>query len=1134
MRAAHVVGERKIVTTLFADVVDSTALARSVGAEEWAAIMSRAFEWMSFSIDQFGGTLARLMGDALLAFFGAPTAHEDDALRGVSAGLSLVEAARKFGAEVHADYGIEFGVRVGVSTGPVVVGDVGSELLFEYTAMGDPVNLAARLQSATSPMTVLLEEDTYRAVQSAIRCEDRGLLVVKGMPQPVHTYRALEVNPVGQFRAAARDRMGPLVGRQSELALICDRLQQLATGSGGMLIMAGEAGVGKSRLLAAARRSPPAGRVHWLQGHTMWFGQTISYWPFLEMLREATGITETDAATSSWDKLAEWANALLGPEAEDLLAYLGALLAIELPHPHAARVRDLTGESLGPQVFRAMRKLVSALAIDRPTVLAVEDVQWLDQSSRGLLQHLLPITSELPLLVLVTERSDPDTLATELFTVARKTCPERVSELTVAPMNVEDSTRLIEQLLETDNIQTGARELIHRRAEGNPFFVEEVVHALIEQKALVRDPATASWKLAGSVADVAVPDTVQGVLLARLDRLEPDVREVLRVASVIGRTFYRRLLGAMADADGTVDVHLEELEWLDLIRKRHHLPEPEYAFKHALTQEATYGGILLRRRRELHRLAGQAIEALFADRLEEFYSLLAYHFGQGELWAKAHEYLLKAGDQAAKLAADTEALTHYERALEVHARAFGEQWDPLERAALERKMGAALMRRGAYEQANQHLVRALARVGGTYPRASRGITVAILRQAVRQVWHRVSPFRTRRRAQSPAERFAAEERARIYERIVDVAFFADPEGWVLASLLALNDAESCDVVEGITLGSFVLALVCSAMGVRGADGYNRRALAGAQLTGLPRHIALAYFGLANQQHHATGDWDGAVESYRHAASVNWQAGELRYWFFAVSQHAIVMSLRGELAKASEVMRNCLDTARDAGDDVVTAWAEATLGLVLSWPGDLDEAVGLHVSAIQFLDHVPDYLAATLARGWLARCYVRRGNPALAVEVADAAILSIARHKLRGFCCGPAWLGLAEARVALLEQARGPERPIALREAVQACTRAVAASNLDWESRPGAYRASGDCCWLRGKPNAAHRLWGRSLDVAERLGARYEVGLTLLDMGRHSGDHVAVARAEKLFCAMGAEFDRRRACGALEGCIPETS
>ena len=255
MRAAHLTGERKVLTILFADVVNSTALARHVGAEEWTAIMNQAFERLCPVVERAGGTLARLMGDAVLAFFGSPQAHENDPLRAVSAALALLQTAREYADEVRPAYHIDFAVRVGVSTGLVVLGDVGSDLLFEYTAMGDAVNLAARLQAAASPMTALLSEETYRAVHAAVRCEDQGRLNVKGMSEPVHVYRAVELIGANAYvRDSAVRESAPLVGRVDELATIRGLLDRLNTGAGGLIVLVGEPGVGKSRLLTEVRQ----------------------------------------------------------------------------------------------------------------------------------------------------------------------------------------------------------------------------------------------------------------------------------------------------------------------------------------------------------------------------------------------------------------------------------------------------------------------------------------------------------------------------------------------------------------------------------------------------------------------------------------------------------------------------------------------------------------------------------------------------------------------------------------------------------------------------------------------------------------------------------------------------------------
>jgi class 3 adenylate cyclase/tetratricopeptide (TPR) repeat protein len=1119
MRAAHVAGERKVVTVLFADVVSSTSLSRQVGAEDWTAIMNQAFERLCPAIEHAGGTLARLMGDALLAFFGAPLAREDDPLRAVSAAVDLLQNAREYAAEVHAAYHIEFAVRVGICTGPVVLGDVGSELLYEYTAMGDAVNLAARLQAATSPMTALMSEETYRAVHDAVRCEDLGRLKVKGIGEPVRVYRALGLmDAAAQGRDSALRESVPLVGRSDELAAIREHLADLGTGIGGLIVMVGEPGVGKSRLLAEVRNIAAAAGFVWLQGHAPAFGPTISYWPFVEMLAGAIGITDIDTAAASWEKLVHWAGKLLGADAEELVPYLAVLLAIEVPE---ARVPS---DNLRPQVFRAMRRVVNTLARECPTVFAVEDVHWLDDSTSDLLEHLLPLGNQLPFLVIATARPEESPALIRLRERARSHARHGL-DLTLRPLGDDDGVQLVAHLLDIDKLPPGLFPHIAAKADGNPLFMEEIVRSLIDQHALVQEPSGHGWQAIYAPHQLAIPDTIQGVLQARLDRLEPGARETLRIASVIGRTFFQRLLAAVANAGNDLDTHVERLKDLDLIRERRRSPELELMFKHALIQDVAYASMLVRRRRELHNLVAASIETLFADRLDEFCAVLAYHYGRAEEWEKAREYLFKAGNQAGRLAADSEALAHYQQALEAHGRVFGDRWDPVERATLERNMGQALMRRADYQAARHYLKSAVRHVGGVYPDSGPWLRLTILVQAIRQVFHRLAPWSL---AVSSTGQPADEERARIYDQMMNMEYLLNIERSAAVALLTLNDGEATGVAYGIAMGSTAVALICDTIGAFGwAASYHRRALAAASRTDNARLLGLAHFG-TGFHHEYVGNCQLALEYYERAADILWRIGELRLWATARVRACALIGWCGDFATAVRQLEEVIQVTRDSGDGAPRAWAEGLQGYFKAIAGDLDAGIRAQEAAVEFLDRLPDYHGAIAVRGGLAQSYLWKGALAEAQAVLDVARASINRNEVRGMFCAPVILAEAEADLLRARSASAGNRRALVDRVRRGCLGAIAGHKVVGVGRSAAYRIAGTCEWLRDNPEEARRLWQLSIDEAQTMGAKVELAVTLVEMGGRLGQKARVEEAEALLRTCEAELIRHQAEEVLVG------
>jgi class 3 adenylate cyclase len=561
MRAAHLAGERKIVTALFLDVVGSTALAEHMDPEDWTLIMNRAFELLSPIVEKdpvtgagYEGTIARLLGDAMLAFFGAPLAHEDDPVRAVRASLDMLEQAREYAVEVRQKYGIDFQVRIGLNTGPVVVGDVGSDLKFEYTAMGDAVNLAARMQAAARPMTVLISENTYRFVAPVFDVDDLGAIEVKGKTEPVRVYevKGLKATP-GRLRGLA-GLESPMVGRDAELTTLLQLSAAVRAGLGRAAVVVGEPGLGKSRLMAewktASTAAALAGRQAngalpelWADGRCLSYGHTLAYHLLIDLLRSLIGVPATASVDETKTALQRLVDDVAGPAAMDVYPYLGHLLSVPLEGEAEERVQMLEPQARQNQYLAALRSLLRALAQRQPLILVLDDIHWADPSSTDLLIKLLPLITEAPVLLCLVTRPDRDAHGWRLVTAVREHLGAGLADLNLNPLSEEDSRRLVSNLLEIEALPENIRGLILKKAEGNPFFVEEVIRMLIDRGAIYRQGG--AWAAAREINTVDIPDNLQGLLLARIDRLPEDVKRTLRVASVIaviGRQFSVRVL----------------------------------------------------------------------------------------------------------------------------------------------------------------------------------------------------------------------------------------------------------------------------------------------------------------------------------------------------------------------------------------------------------------------------------------------------------------------------------------------------------------------------------------------------------------------------------------------------------------
>jgi class 3 adenylate cyclase/tetratricopeptide (TPR) repeat protein len=662
----RVEGERKYVTVLFADVVDSTGLGERLDPEQVAEIMNGAFAFLNASVKKYDGTIARLLGDAILAFFGAPVAHEDDAERAVRAGLDIQAAAREYAEEVRRNYGVDFKVRVGINTGLAVLAAVGDEIRTEYTAMGDTTNVAARLQSAAEPGTVLISADTYHLVKQLFELRPRGGAMVKGKSAPIVTYEVLAPRAVPGKVRGLEGLASPLVGRAAEFKLVNDKLNEVREGRGAFVAVIGEAGLGKSRLLAEVSESAKSGpQVAWLEGRALSYEQAVTYFPWRQVIRGAIGAKEGEAPEAVREKL--HSDPACGAMSEGDPQYLEVILSVESDATRKA-VAALEGDALVEHIAAANRGYLRARANLIPTVIVLDDLHWADTASLDLLLSVAGLVEDLPLLITCLLRPDKDAPSWSATEKARSQVGARYTEILLEPLDAAHSKELLGNLLYIEDLPDSVRRLILNKAEGNPFFVEEVIRTLIDSEYIVQE--NNHWRATREIVNVSIPDTLTGVLSARIDRLPENTKHVAQTAAVLGRIFaYRALMATCAAAplpEQIKDVapHLGVLTYEELVRERVHDPELEYIFKHALTQEAAYELLLIRRRKELHRRAGEVLEELYPEQRGELASALAYHFRLGEDWQRAADYAMGAGAQAVKVYAMNEALAYYDEAYE--------------------------------------------------------------------------------------------------------------------------------------------------------------------------------------------------------------------------------------------------------------------------------------------------------------------------------------------------------------------------------------------------------------------------------------------------------------------------------------
>ena len=648
-------GERRVVTMLFSDVKGSTSAAEKLDPEEGADIMNDAFEHLISPIYHYEGTLARLMEDAILAFFGAPIAHEDDAERAVLAALEIVEAVRPYKDQVREHWGIDFDVRVGVNTGLVVVGAVGSDLRLEYTAMGDAVNVAARMEQSAEPGTVQIAESTWKQVSQLVEVEGLGGVEVKGKEAPVLSYRVTSARERPHTLRGIEGLSGELVGRDEELGALRASLASTLSGSGRIVSIMAEAGLGKSRLIAelkaGATQAGDLDRLVWLEGHTLSYESSTPYACFRRVLQQ---LLDAD----NWTDLLAEVTGYRATDAADLTPFLASVLGIELPADQQERVRYLPPVQLSTEVARATSALLEGVAARRPVFLVLEDLHWADSASIDLVVALLTLTERAAVSLVTAFRPRKQERSWQIHEAATRDLGHRYTPVELRPLDAAQSRQLIASLLAIDDLPDHTRSAILDKAEGNPFFIEEVLRSLIDQGIVFRQDDR--WCAKDEVGGLEVPQSLAAVLNARLDLLPERPRALLQSASVIGREFRYDELEAIAPQVADADDDLRQLERRAMIRELSRLPQLVYQFNHVLMQEAAYDTLLLKRRKQLHADLAAMLEQRSPERAEE----IAQHFTRAQLPDQARPHLLAAGGRALNAYAVPEALRHFQDALD--------------------------------------------------------------------------------------------------------------------------------------------------------------------------------------------------------------------------------------------------------------------------------------------------------------------------------------------------------------------------------------------------------------------------------------------------------------------------------------
>jgi class 3 adenylate cyclase/tetratricopeptide (TPR) repeat protein len=944
-------GERKQVTVLFADMKGSMELLADRDPEEARKLLDPILEHMMEAVHRYEGTVNQVMGDGIMALFGAPLAHEDHAVRACYSALRMQESVKRYAERVRRTEGIPIQIRIGLNSGEVVVRSIGSDLKMDYTAVGLTTHLAARMEQMAIADSILITPETLRLAEGYVEVKSLGLVNVKGLSEPVEAY---EVSGAGLVRsrmeAAAARGLSRFVGRDAEVEQLRKALEQARAGHGQVVALVGEPGVGKSRLFYEFTRSHRTQGWLVLESGSVSYGKATAYFPVMDLLKSYFHIETRDAVQQVREKVTGKILTLDERLKNTIPPMLSLLEAVpendpfELLDPPQRRIRILDG----------LKQLFLSESQRQPLLLVFEDLHWIDSETQAFLDNLLESLPTARLLLLVNYRPEYQ---------HRWGSKTYYTQLRIDPLLPDSAGELLDSLLGNNSELKSLEQLLIERTEGNPFFLEESVRTLVETKVLAGERG--NYRLENAVESTQVPATVQAVLAARIDRLPLEEKQLLQSAAVIGKDVSFSLLQATTElSDAELRRGLTHLQAAEFLYETSLFPDLEYTFKHALTHEVAYGSLLHERQRALHARIVAAIETLYPDRLIEQVERLAHHAVRGEVWGKALTYLRQAGTKADARSANREAASYFNQALTAMVH-LPESREMREQAIdLHFKLRNSLGALGEHEKLLQHLraAEALANALGDERRLA-WVNAYIARELLGQGEY--------------GEAITADERA------IAIARTLDDYGLEVMATLHLGWAyyglgNYPEAIEA--LGRNLVPLDSPMVGERFGG------------IGLPFAFSRGSLALALAER---GEFIEAVARCTEAIHI---AEAVRHPYSVAVTYRGVGHLhlrRGDLHQATLALEHALEVCHGVDSPPLFHAVSSALGYAYARSGRTAEAIALLEEAVKRRVMGPNHEGQSLRTIWLSEAYLLAGRAADACAAAQRALGLARQHKERG-------------------------------------------------------------------------------------------------------------------------------------------
>jgi len=1123
-------GERRFVTVMFCDMEGFTPLVERLGAEEAYGVMDQVYEILIRQVHGYEGTINEMTGDGIMALFGAPIALEEAPQRALWAARAIHREMAVYNHKRQGQNPIR--MRIGIHSGPVVVGTLGNDLRVEFKAVGDTVNLASRMERLAEPETTYVTQDVFKLTRGLFAFENLGKKVIKGWGENIPVYKVIPSDTDIHRPRLGTERMilSGMVGRASNLDKLELQVMRLINGEGSIVNIIGEAGIGKSRLVTELKQRESIQRVTVLEGRAISMGRNLSFHPIVDLIKQWAEIGTEDSEAVAFARLEAALYGVLQGKAVDVLPFIATLMGMKFPEKYSASMKGIEGEALEKLIRKRVGDLLSVASERRPLIVIIDDFHWADLSTIELMESLFRLSRRKRILFLNLFRPGYVATGERIVSAIKEKFSSLYIEIPLEPLDDQMSEALIVDMLNLRGVNHAVIDKIVQRAGGNPFFIEEVVRSFIDEGAIVLKDGT--FKVTAKFGTMSIPNTINDVLMARIDSLEEDARDLLKVAAVIGRTFFYRILAKVAGSVQNVDDRLSYLKATELILERERFEELEYQFKHALTQETAYASILPQKCKALHLKVADTIEKVFAKKMHAFYGMLAYHYSRAESLDKAEEALIKAGEEALKSSASSEALHYYMEAMRLYRQKSGEMLDPAKIALLEKNIALAFFNHGQYEEAIEYFDKALSYYWGNLPTNAFSLAYRLSAAFMHFLVALYLPFIKYRQKTSPEDIQTID----LFHKKSKALGIINPMRFFIESVFICREVTCKNLSDAeLWLEIFVeSSCLFSFTGI--SFKLSEKILAASKKIIEPNKVkvCLIYDFMKTIHQYLIGNW-GQIDSHDLGlVNKNLEMGEV----FIASQHLYWHGCpniyMGKLAAAEDVLKELSNIAEVYENDFSILLKYMLKIKLLIEQRLLDEALDEIGNGIAFAKKKKFLITLVDFHSCQAKIFTLRkefDGAADSLQKADE-IRSTTRAT-------PIQLSIyfrseVEYLISRLEDALKNEHTAALKyrkKAAWACRRLIKSTRKAAQHRTEAYRLRGIYCGLLNKPDRAFKWLAKSIAVGEKLGARPELARTYVEMGKRmrgaSGGSFErkgltaedyFGKARTLFAEMGLQWD----------------